>query len=128
MSNSIHVTKLPKTSSEIINEAKAALNPPLYVKPLTTNRPFTPHERVFFCHRRTNRPPSAFKYVKIVGLVLVIHMIYVMGVFKIDYNIYCYKKRKKPLVQNYQLLINQNIVILIIVRCNTFLGNLLLFL
>ncbi|XP_025413160.1 armadillo repeat-containing protein 2 isoform X2 [Sipha flava] len=45
-------------------------------------------------------------------------MIYVMGVFKIDYNIYCYKKRKKPLVQNYQLLINQNIVILIIVRSN----------
>lgn len=62
MSNKVQ-TKLPKTSSEIINEAKAALNPPLYIKPLTTNRPFTPCERVFFCHRRTNRPPSAFKYI-----------------------------------------------------------------
>lgn len=66
MSDRVYVAKLPKTSSEIISEAKAALNPSLYVKPLTTNRPFTPRERVFFCHRRTNRPPSAFKYVKIV--------------------------------------------------------------
>lgn len=65
MSNKIYVTKLPKTSSEIISEAKAALNSPLYVKPLTTSRPFTPRERVFFCHQRTNRPPSAFKYVQI---------------------------------------------------------------
>ncbi|XP_022182760.1 armadillo repeat-containing protein 2 isoform X1 [Myzus persicae] len=61
MYNREHITKLPKISSEIISEAKAALNSPLYVKPLTTNRPFTPRERVFFCHRRTNRPPSAFK-------------------------------------------------------------------
>jgi len=67
MYNREHVTKLPKTSSEIISEAKAALNPPLYIKPLTTNRPFTPRERVFFCQRRTNRPPSAFKYVKTVS-------------------------------------------------------------
>lgn len=63
MSNREYIAKFPKTSSEIISEAKAALNPPLYVKPLTTNRPFTPRERVFFSHRRTNRPPSAFKYV-----------------------------------------------------------------
>lgn len=61
MSDLIQLAKLPKISSEIISEAKAALNPPLYVKPLTTSRPFTPHERIFFCHRRTNRPPSAFK-------------------------------------------------------------------
>lgn len=66
MSDKVYVPKLPKISSEIINEAKAALNPSLYVKPLTTNRPFTPRERIFFCHRRTNRPPSAFKYVKMV--------------------------------------------------------------
>lgn len=65
MSNKIYVTKLPKTSSEIISEAKVALNSPIYVKPLTTSRPFTPRERVFFCHQRTNRPPSAFKYVQI---------------------------------------------------------------
>lgn len=64
MSNKVYATKLPKTSSEIISEAKAALNPPLYVKSLTTNRPFTPRERIFFCHRRTNRPPSSFKYAK----------------------------------------------------------------
>lgn len=63
MSNREYLAKFPKTSSEIISEAKAALNPSLYVKPLTTNRPFTPRERVFFSHRRTNRPPSAFKYV-----------------------------------------------------------------
>lgn len=62
MSSRVQLTVLPKTSSEIINEAKAALNSPLYVKPLTTSRPFTPRERVFFSHRRTNRPPSAFKY------------------------------------------------------------------
>lgn len=80
MSNRVHITKLPKTSSEIISEAKAALNPPLYVKPLTTNRPFTPRERVFFCHRRTNRPPSAFKYVKNVVLRLVIHIVHVICV------------------------------------------------
>lgn len=69
MSNTINVVKLPKTSSEIISEAKAALNPPLYVKPLTTSRPFTPRERIFFCHRRTNRPPSAFKYIIFVKLL-----------------------------------------------------------
>lgn len=62
MSSKVDVDKLPKTSSEIISEAKAALNSSLYIKPLSTNRPFTPHERIFFCHRRTNRPPSAFKY------------------------------------------------------------------
>lgn len=61
MSNMVHVTKLQKTSAEIISEAKAALNPPFYIRPLKTNRPFTPRERIFFCHRRTNRPPSAFK-------------------------------------------------------------------
>lgn len=60
MSGTVDVAKLPKTSSEIISEAKAALN--LYIKPLSTNRPFTPRERVFFCQHRTNRPPSAFKY------------------------------------------------------------------
>lgn len=117
MSNRVHVTKLPKTSSEIISEAKAALNPPLYVKPLTTNRPFTPRERVFFCHRHTNRPPSAFKYVKTVVLKIILQVTHVC---KIGYNKCCHKKRKKLLVQSYQLLINQNIVESIFVRYHTF--------
>lgn len=77
MSDKVYVAKLPKISSQIINEAKAALSPSLYVKPLTTNRPFTPRERIFFCHRRTNRPPTAFKYVK---MVLKLNMVWYMHV------------------------------------------------
>ncbi|XP_050524362.1 armadillo repeat-containing protein 2 isoform X2 [Daktulosphaira vitifoliae] len=54
-------SKLPKTSSEIISEAKAALQMPSHIKPLMTNRPFTPRERVLFGNKRVNRPSSVLK-------------------------------------------------------------------
>lgn len=53
--------KLPKTSSEIISEAKMALQMPSHIQPLITNRPFTPRERVLFGNKRVNRPPSVLK-------------------------------------------------------------------
>lgn len=80
-----------KTSAEIINEARLAIkgkqisnekrfvrktmafedtkmceNTPTTIKPLQTQRPFTPRdkERLLFGKRnKTNRPPSSFRYI-----------------------------------------------------------------
>lgn len=121
MSNEAYASKLPKTSTEIISEAKAALNPSLYVKPLSTNRPFTPRERVFFCPRRSNRPPSAFKYAKngfkMVNVTIIMCFCVCLCVYMcmwthiiIGFNLCSSnRKRKRVRAQNYRLSTNQNI-------------------
>lgn len=56
-----------KTSSEIINEAKAALtlNAIMNTKIVKTNRPFTPKDgqRILFEQRRNERPTSSVRYL-----------------------------------------------------------------
>ncbi|KAF5303070.1 hypothetical protein FQR65_LT08399 [Abscondita terminalis] len=65
-----------KTSADIINEAKAAIKDSQMVdnsfsltsiKPLQTQRPFTPREkeRILFGRKnKSNRPPSSFRYLQ----------------------------------------------------------------